>query len=181
MLKIAILLTLVPTLLFSKQEYIAMSHKISDKFVVEFSKYNKIHPYGLGGGMMCDIDLVSMTFLGMQTLDVLQARRMFVDGMETLLSRYNSNLELRPYLHTFPCTTDLFDFDLMFEDSSGKFVPEKFVACVYCQRGKIYYKYNDHKTDELKLLHEETYADAVRIVKDERNHISANSIQKTCL
>jgi hypothetical protein len=168
MRKYIVLFLLFPVLLVANQEYISLSHKISDQFVKDYSKRTGVNITGSGGGMMDDIDLICLTFEGRQRLDVSGARRLYVDGVEDLLSRYNTSKIVRPYLHNFPFTIDNLRFMLGFEDGYGKHLASGFVALVLCANGKIYYCYYDPGVDELLDLHEETYEEALRIVHAER-------------
>lgn len=168
MIKHLFIFLLLPLTLIAKQEYINLSHKISDPFVKEYSKKNDLYPFGLGGGMMHDVDHINIVFSGNQRLNIAEVRRLFVNGMEDFLQRYNTNLTIRPYLHNFPFTNTNLNLSFLFLESAGGFVPDNYVASVSCIYGTLYYRYNDRITDNLMSLHEEPYETALQIVKSER-------------
>ena len=86
------------------QPYIKLSHHISDQFVKDYSRRTGVYLCGFGGGMTEDIELICLTFDGRYGLDVPAARRLYIDGIEDLLHRYNTDKAVRPYLHNFPFT-----------------------------------------------------------------------------
>jgi hypothetical protein len=163
-----ILLLLIPVVVFGNQGYIKLSDQISDKFIKDYCERTGVTLSGCGGGMMDDIDLICLTFVGQYRLDVPAARRLYVDGVEDLLHRYNSSKIVRPYLHNFPFKINNLVFLLGFEDPSGKHVPSNFVGLVLCTNGKVDYSYYDPITQQFMDLHEETYEEALRIVHAER-------------
>lgn len=159
--------SLIPGLINARQEYIHLSDQISAPFIKQYSKKYNVHPFGLGGGMMDDVDSITMVFSSYNCFKVPQARRLFVKGMEDVLNRYNENLTIRPYLHDFPITTDNIKFSLVFQSDSGRAVSSDYVTSVYCNHDTIYYEYYDHKTEKLVMFFEEPYANAVTLVQQE--------------
>ena len=112
--------------------------------------------------------LIILSFQGCYRLDVSAARRLYIDGVEDLLHRYNTDKVVRPYLHNFPFTLSNLDIALLLENRSGGFVPRNFVASVFNVDNRIIYCYFDEEQNGLLDLHEESYEDAVRIVHAER-------------
>ena len=111
--------------------YIKLSDHVSDPFVKDYSRRNGVHLCGCGGGMMNDVKLVSLTFVGCYRLDVPGARRLYIDGVEDLLYRYNTDRAVRSYLHNFPFTLSNLDFGLLLEDRSLEHVRSR-EFCGYC-------------------------------------------------
>ena len=101
-----------------------------------------------------------------------QARNLTVFLTEKLLQEINSTLEVRPSLDTYPFVSDLIKVVLYFEDEKQIDLGQG-VAVVYFLKGKI--KYEGYKIYEYRetypargkhfVIHEETYAEALDIVK----------------
>lgn len=170
------LLALFPSLLMGAQEWIELSHKISDPFVKQYAQRANLSLFGSGGGMVHDIDLICLTFRGRQRLNLSEARKLYVDGVEDLLNRYNKSTFVRPYLHNFPFTIHNLSFKVIFEDRPGKFVPSNFIAGVLCINGIVYYLNEDHELGKLMDLHEESYEEALTIVHAERDRAKNSAL-----
>lgn len=167
MIKYFILILITPMLALADKPYVVLSDNLTDPFIKSFVELNKVYLVGFGGGMMCDVDNVAMTFSGNHRLDIDAARQLYISGMNDLLNIYNSNCEIRPYLHNFPVTTNLFSFGLVFQESKNRFVSDQYIACVFCVGGIIFYKYYDKKNRKLCDLHKEKYEEAVKIIQSQ--------------
>lgn len=100
------------------------------------------------------------------------ARNLIVFLAENLLNEINNNLEVRPDLDVYPFTSDFIDITIHFEDEKRIDLGQG-VAIIYLAHGKI--KYEGYEIYEYRdrfpavgnhyLIHEESYAEALDIVK----------------
>ena len=142
--------------------------QVSDRLVssyIEETKNNGLKLIGSGGSFMHDIQAYDLHYITVQNLDVNAARNLYVKTMETLLHRINHDPKIRPYLHTYPFTIENVKIMSSFKKPDGKRVDSKYVALVFCVKGKIDYSRNVNNT--LQDLYEEPYSEALRIVKGE--------------
>ncbi len=116
---------------------------------------------------MYDVKTFDLHFIAYKELDVNQTRRLFVRCVEDLLERVNSDVNIRPYLHTYPFTEEGTEIMISFFQPNGERVQKNYVALVHTLNGKIFYSYYNHKSEQLLNLHEESYQEALRICQEE--------------
>jgi len=100
------------------------------------------------------------------------ARKLTLFVAENFLQEINSNGEITPELDVYPLTSEFLDLCLHFEDENRIDLGQG-VAIVYFNNGKIKYEgYDIHKytgsypaEGKHFVMHEETYAEALEIVK----------------
>ncbi len=121
-----------------------------------------------GGGMMDDVDHISVGFNSNIVATIDEARTLYVHGVERLLARINNDLTIRPYLHNYPFAIDNLyhmNFQRLPVDASGAGP----IVFVFCGRGHVVFTVNDpaHKdTNPLQTAHSEPYTEALRIVRE---------------
>ena len=133
-----------------------------------YSKY-KIDPIGSGGSMMDDVKVLALSFNCYDILSIESSRELVVNCVEQYLVTVNNNKEIRPYLHNYPFTEQNIDLTIFFYQGADfkDAIPGQ-VSCASALNGKIFYHTKDPE-DEYKLetLHQETYEEALRIVKEQ--------------
>ena len=103
------------------------------------------------------------------------ARNLIVFLWERFLEDINSNTEIRPKLDFYPFTSDSINITVHFEDEN-RIALGQGVALVYFKRGII--EYQGYKIEEYATrfgtlgkhftIHEESYAEALEIVKKQK-------------
>lgn len=126
--------------------------------------------------MMGGIQAVALGFASYKALNVDQARKLYVDIIEEYLHKVNGNEEVRPYLHNHPFTINNLEFTIEFDEPNGRMKSDGHVAYVsfIASRNLIFYSSYDYKTHEFQDLHEESYEEALKIVK-ESSHPQINT------
>lgn len=115
----------------------------------------------LDGNVITDIEKIYIGYKLPYKLSVSQARVFFVKYAEQLIQMTNSDVSIRPYLHNYPVTIN--DIHLSFECKISKDPQCVLMVCSIC--GKIFYIADDNPGH--KILHSETYEEAIRIVQNE--------------
>ena len=124
---------------------------------------------GTGGKMMNDIKIMHIYFGYKNPLNLKEARSLILDCLETYLLSINSNKEIRPYLHNFPFTHKNVSIMISCRDDKGdRFLPDYITLMHTSELGNICY-YVDAGNYQTRLLHEELYEDALKIVKEGRD------------
>ena len=150
-------------------EYEKISDKITAKTAKKLSKKYQLDPAGSGGSMMHDVEMLALSFNCYRPLSIDESRRLVVGCVNEYLNSVNENKEIRPYLHNFPFTEENLEIVIFFyENNNFKDVQPGQVSCASTVKGKIFYHTKDSQ-DEYKLetLHQETYEEALRIVKEQ--------------
>lgn len=137
--------------------HVQLANSITSPFCRELEKTQHLALIGSGGGMIENVESISLTFTSRQKVNVDQGRAMLVEIVEPLLKRVNSCPELRPYLDHFPFTADDLDISVLFQTPSGDFINEPFLASLSVYKGKASYAKYNPITGELTTIYLEPY------------------------
>ena len=150
-------------------EYEKISDKITARTAKKLSKKYQLDPVGSGGSMMHDVKKLALSFNCYHPLSIDESRRLVVDCVNEYLKSVNENKEIRPYLHNFPFNEQNIELAIfIFEDNKFTKIQPGQVSSVSTLNGKIRYKTRSAE-DQYKreTLHQETYEEALRIVKEQ--------------
>lgn len=152
--------------------------KIVARYLKDIKKNYGIYVCGTGGGSLGEVNLVGLHLECYQRLSVLQARLLFLDCVEDLLKRINSNRTLRPNLQNYPFDTKNLDFMLAFQDKNGRKFPEDSVALVFIANETIFYNTFDLNGKQYKKIYDEPYSEALKTFQDykTKNALLSNAI-----
>lgn len=153
---------------YEEPYYSRLASRLVKEHISEMQKEG-FHAYMTGGGMMYDVEDISVGFESNRTPTLEEARVLYVRGVERLLNRVNQDLKIRPYLHNYPFTvadlTYMLEFSYVVVDVSGSGP----IADVMCVKGKVCYSVYDpanSSTMPVRTIHRESYDEALRIVRE---------------
>ncbi|MFN0065348.1 MAG: hypothetical protein ACKVOH_03840 [Chlamydiales bacterium] len=150
---------------YREPSYCKIVDCITKSYLQEFANPRHLMLSGYGGAMMHDIQEISLSFLSHDTLNVDEARILYVEMVEELLQRVNSHEQIRPHLHNFPFGIDNIKLDISFINSEGATTKNGRVAFMYIGKNQdLLYRACNPDTEEFYSLHREPYAEARRIV-----------------
>lgn len=173
----------------NQPEYLKYVDEIIADFAKDMKKKYELHFYGSGGSMPTDVEKIEVLFISHQQSTVDDARKMEVNGIQSLLQRINAHEKLRPYLREYPFKTDRVGLSISFRTETDDRPLDGSVASVFLARNKIFYRsaeiqieeptpltYMNEKNEVVKEfigggpkeklipLMEETYEEALKIV-----------------
>lgn len=122
-----------------------------------------------GGGMMYDVENISVGFDVQATPTIDEARVLFVRGVERLLHRVNEDSRIRPYLHNYPFTVANLTYTLSFPRvpvDQSRTGPIVYVVSINENVSYAFYDPAVKKGNPLTTAQDESYADALRIVRE---------------
>ncbi len=158
------LLCLLSSFGYREPSYCKMSDHIVRNYIKEFVLPRRLMLSGSGGAMMNDIQEITLRFLSFDTIDVNEARVLYIEMMEEFLHRINCNEKIRPFLHNFPFVDENIKLNISFINSEGRTLRDGHVAMIFIGRNHtIYYEAYDPIT-KFYTLHREPYEEALRIV-----------------
>ena len=92
----------------SKSEHKLDHAQLANRVLYSYSAYLKkeknIQAVGLGGSMMDDIEVLFFHLETPGEYSVAEARKIYVNVIEELLTKINGDAQIRPFLHNFPFT-----------------------------------------------------------------------------
>lgn len=154
---------------YQSPPHIKHADKLAAHFACAYAAENQLVQIASGGGMMYGIEHITCYFEGFQKINIEESRRMFVNGVESFCAIFNNDLTIRPYLKNYPFVQKNIRLRIAFEDPIH-FQPYSppYVSLIFCERDKIFYSAYDPKKNEYVDYYDEPYAEAVRIVHEER-------------
>lgn len=165
-------LFLLTSFAYREANYCKISDRIVRSYIKEFAMPRRLMLTCHGGAMMDDIQEVSLSFLSFDTLNVDQARVLYVNMMEEFLRRINSHEKIRPFLHNYPFEVSNFDLTIGFDDANRKILGDGHVAQMFISRNyTLYYEAYNPETEEFYTLHKEDYREARKIVKNLKDNL----------
>lgn len=115
-----------------------------------------------GASMVDEIKEISLGFFSQKQCSVKEARTLVLLASELLLENINKNEKIRKYLIKNPFTVNEIDVAIFFFKNSDS-LHSPFLYSAWNNNGRIEYEVKDANTEEIKIIHEETYEEALRI------------------
>ena len=157
-------------LVFSSCDLNHSEEHIIDNICGEFIKDMKskgLTPFVTGGGLHKNFN-ITVGFNCFQKVDISDARKLGVECALAMLKKYNTNKKFREKTPYYPLKVKDISILLGFRDKDGKSVKSGYIASMGISEGKIYFAVDDPKQKRLKIIHRETFEEALRIVEAEK-------------
>ncbi len=136
----------------------ASANKIAKKYGLQIC--------GFGGAMMDSVKEIGVDFMVYRPLKKEEARELLVKCVEEFLDDINNDVELRPYLATYPFDAGHITISLYSEVPQGKDVCFPYFSIVSSHKGKIHYLGRLLEADKFcKHKETETFEEARSILK----------------
>lgn len=145
--------------------YCRIVDQITNSYLKEMAIPHGLVLSGYGGAMMDDVQSITLRFLSHDSLNLNEARVLYVEMMEDFLHRVNCHEKIRPHLHDFPFGVDNIKLTISFEDPQGNIRGNGYIAMIFISKNHTihYSAYNSNKEDFYNLC-EESYGEARRKV-----------------
>lgn len=140
-------------------------HRLRKAITQEMKNEESMEPFMAGGEFFYDIQKISLGYMTDKQLKLAEGRRIAVKFTERVLNKVNGDVGIRPYLHEYPFPVENLDLEIAFQDKSGKYMPEPYLASIYIVNGVIVYNMHDAILDMVGKVYAEPYEDALRLVK----------------
>lgn len=131
---------------------------------------------GLGGLFGEKIELFNLDYDATQEVDLKEARCLLILAVEDFLNSINNTQSINSLLIETPFPSKRLNFGLAFMQPNGTFVANPHIAYAHLVNGRIAYSIDTPL--RLEHVHEETYEEALEIIKQENAlHQSAETSQ----
>lgn len=140
--------------------------KIADKITIKSIK-NLTYTYDLklighGGSMMNNVKLISLHFYYYQSTSIEKARNILLDITTKLISDFNSDEKIRPFLANYPFNETNLDIAITFLNKDNDYQSHPSISTVSTRNSKVYYYNYSPEKDRLVSILEEPYAEALQ-------------------
>jgi hypothetical protein len=158
----------------TEKNYSKLSSKILDEFSNKILKENGLEISFIGGSYTTDVRCILIYYKCKKKLNITEARKLFVQCVEDLISRYNSNKEIRPYLHMYPFTIRNINFGISFDEDINNRVKSPYISLMFSGNDGIrpdfltFYSTIDGDVVNQKEIYEEPYTESVKIVRESK-------------
>jgi len=168
--------------------YLKYVNEITKSFTNEIEKEFDLTCIGSGGTMPHNVEKIDLAFVAYRKGTIKEARQLEVIGIERLLKKINEHEKIRPYLSEYPFKYNGVHISISFWGNEGNYCTDGSIVHVSLAHNKIYYDGAELKkktippiihgttgevvrpseeieVNEFMTLLEESYEDAVKIVK----------------
>lgn len=159
------------SLLFGKNKdpYESNLRLVLNRYCVETVKENKLSVMGSGSGIEVDgTETWGFTFIHRDKVNLSEARRLYVNLIENLIARVNNDPNMQVFLKTKPFSSRNTDIGLVFGQKDNSFICKPYIGYVKLINGIINYSVSETGISRLEDIHEESYEEALRIVREEQ-------------
>ncbi len=120
---------------------------------------------GGGAGIEGHLRKLNMSFVHNGELSMEEGRELVVYCVQEYLEAINGNEKIRPHLVHYPFTPRDVEIAIFIHRQDGRQAPIGFLSVVAGLYGQISYSINQPGPKTLKKVHQETYEEAVQLVK----------------
>ena len=121
---------------------------------------------GTGGEMMCEIKMLGMSFNYYMPVGMEQGRELILDAATTLINAVNADEQIRPYLSTYPFTSENIEIRIFLMGADGRDVVSGELSVISCCQGILKYNIDNPKTNLFTAVHRESFEEALRQVSE---------------
>ncbi len=151
--------------------YIQYTKEITLPFIQECENKYQLDCIGTGGKFAKNVSEISLHFIAYRKGTIEEARNVEIKMIETLLEHINHQEKIRPFLDQYPFKPENLDIAISFRKNDDSCYSDGSVVLVFLARDKIFYRAEDSKTGKRFDLHEESYADALKIVNGKSSEV----------
>lgn len=149
--------------------YVEHAHVLAARCASQYQTENQLMQECSGGGIVDGVNSIDCWFVGYRKIGIEEGRRLFVEGIESFCAAFNNDLIIRPYLHNYPFDVKNIDLVLTFRDPiTFQIVSSPYISFISCKNNTLLYSVYDSETEKYCIHYKEPYAEAVRIVHEER-------------
>jgi hypothetical protein len=151
----------------SSDDYVKMADIITNRVIEKLTKRYNMRVIGLGAGMADAVNIIGISFQIVGPLPKDELRMILVNTIRELLDELNSDEKIRPYLKSYPFTSEGTQIDIFVIDKEGKEVFDPDIGVVGVDySGRLSFNTTDRNNRfKYKTEEEETYEEALAIVK----------------
>ncbi len=147
-----------------REDYEKLADKITFKVAKNLAVEKGLRLIGTGGGMMDDIKMMEMSFQYFHEVTVEEGRQLVVTSVEEYLSAINNDQKIRKYLHEYPFTPKNIEISIWIRNPDGSNVDFDKISYISFLEGILTYKLDKAEKGKSRVVHEESYEDALRAV-----------------
>lgn len=143
---------------------IPLQQKVLDELIEGFAKELResqgLQLIGSGALLQKEEKSISMHLWSYEEMGVEEARALYVEVVQELLTRVNTSHEIKEYLEGSLFSFEDLDIDLLFFKANGDHVGKEFVSMVHASKKELFYKAYNPVRQSFDLLHSENFEDA---------------------
>lgn len=139
--------------------------KLETKVAKKLKEELGLIPFGVGGQMMNQIQILMLDFQYRQPISMKEGRRLLVKAVFEYLNEINSNETIRKYLQRYPFQPRNVEICIYLKKSDGSDYGLNELVVLAAREGKIQFKFN--KTEFLFRTIQETFEEALEILAEE--------------
>jgi|SRR3989344_111403 len=163
-----------------------LADEILKKVATQVKQEKGLDPCGTGGQMMDQIKMLALSFDYRKPIDIEKGRELLITAVNEFVAAVNADERIRPYLNNYPFEPKNVEIRIFLQNPDGSNVAPGKLSVISALEGVLKYKMDDPETKLFKIVHTETFEEAVlkingskiEIKKDKPLRISGASFEK---
>jgi hypothetical protein len=148
---------------FLKPNKNSLANQVMAETAYQLKKEKNLIPFGTGARMMNQIEMLSLTFVYYEDIEIEEARKLLMEAIEVMTNVINSNEKIRPYLDQYPFGPSNLKISIFLDKPNLEHEFGKLSSCSMTE-GKFEYKVRHSRYDFTTVL-SETYEEAEKKLK----------------
>lgn len=141
--------------------------EIESKTAKQLKQKLGLIPFGYGGQMMDQIQILMLSFQYKHPVTLEEGRRLLVQALIEYLREINSNEKIRKYLKNYPFQPRNIEISIYLRKPDGSSVDQGDFEIIISREGKLEFKFTDPNFSTYRT-YEETLEEACKILKAEK-------------
>lgn len=140
-------------------------NKVRKKVSDELSERFGLVPFGSGGQMMNQVEMLMLAFLYNEPIDESKARMLLIASVNVFIDAVNDENCLKPYLSNSPFEPKNIQLEIYLRDTQERNLTEGRLSVVTAKNGFLEYHIRDQNTHNLLTVRRETFEEAKEILQ----------------
>ncbi|MBX9838515.1 MAG: hypothetical protein K2X69_09410 [Silvanigrellaceae bacterium] len=152
-----------------------LANSVRKKAALKIKNEKSLMPFGTGGQIKNNIQMLALSFLYYEPLTMEEARELIIYSAQKLTDEINSETRIHPYLYQYPFSPTHTEIRICSQNKNHSMIPAECITFVALAYGIVEYNINDPQTAGLITIHQETYQEALEKLDSSKTELQKAS------
>ncbi|MBX9838516.1 MAG: hypothetical protein K2X69_09415 [Silvanigrellaceae bacterium] len=138
-----------------------LANSVRKNAAFKIKKEKSLIPFGTGGQIRNNIQMLALSFLYYDLLTIEEARELVIYAAQKLADEINSEIRIHPYLYQYPFSPTHTEIRIFVQNKKNSLIPPNYISVVSLVRGIVEYDIDNPQTTRLQTIYQETYQEAL--------------------
>lgn len=138
-----------------------IENTIIKKVATQLKKEKNLQPIGFGGQTSNGVEMLALSFNYSEKITIKETRELLIIAVDAFVDAVNSEERIHCFLNNYPFEPKNVEIAIYLYNKDGSDVTGGELTIATSYNSIFRYKMNDPKTDRFKIIHQESYQDAL--------------------